>query len=70
MNEEERKKKAIESVREMKETAKIMESEEICVVIAGLMIEVLSRGVDEEDALAWTKDAGVKIWKKRYVDDE
>ncbi|CAI2677866.1 hypothetical protein AKUH3B102A_PHAGE100230 (plasmid) [Apilactobacillus kunkeei] len=65
MNEEERKQKAIESVREMKETAKIMGSEEICVVIAGLMVEVLSRGIDVEDALEWTKDAGVKIWKKR-----
>lgn len=65
MNEEERKRKAIKVVREMKETAKIMESEEICAVIAGLMVEVLSRGVDSEDALAWTKNAGVNILKKR-----
>lgn len=65
MNEEERKQKAIKAVREMNDAAELMESEEICVVIAGLMVEVLSRRVDLEDALAWTKDAGVKILKKR-----
>lgn len=65
MNEEERKQKAIKVVREMKETLKIMESEEICAVIAGLMFEVLSRGIDVEDAVAWTEDAVVNILKER-----
>lgn len=61
MEEDERNRKVLASVKQFNKTVQFMENDEISTVIAGLFIELERRGADRNECMKTMKESAIKI---------
>lgn len=61
MEDDERNRKVLASVKQFNKTVQFMENDEISTVIAGLFIELERRGADRNECMKTMKESAIKI---------